>query len=150
MIPMATALDDYTYERVKSLCKEGDDFFESNDFGAALDKYRQALAFLPEPVTAWNAATWIFTAIGDACFLSGDMNAAYNAFSSATHCPDGIGNPFIHFRLGQIQLALGNDIIALDELTRAYMGGGKKIFDGEDPKFFNLIKLHLKEPPSGW
>ena len=147
---MSAALDDYTYERVKILCKEGDDFCESKNFAAALDKYHQALALLPEPVSAWNAATWIFVAVGDACFLSGDINGAYDAFSSATHCPGGIVNPFIHFRLGQIQLALGNEIIALDELTRAYMGGGKEIFDGEDSKYFDLIKHHLKEPPSGW
>jgi tetratricopeptide (TPR) repeat protein len=147
---MPTALDDFTYERIKLLCKEGDALAKQKDYVSALHKYREALALVPEPATIWEAATWIFTAIGDACFLSGNMDEAYGAFSSATHCPGGIGNPFVHFRLGQVQLALGNEIVALDELTRAYMGAGKDIFEGEDPKYFDLVRRNLKEPPSGW
>jgi hypothetical protein len=45
---------------------------------------------------------------------------------------------------------LGNELVALDELARAYMGAGKEIFQGEDPKYFELVKQNLKEPPSGW
>ena len=147
---MPAALDDYTHGRIKVLCEEGDNLCERKDYNSALEKYRGALEMLPEPVTAWNAATWIFAAIGDACFLSGDTNGAYDAFSNATHCPGGVGNPFIHLRLGQIQLALGNEIIALDELTRAYMGGGKEIFKDQEPRYFELVQRNLKQPPSGW
>jgi hypothetical protein len=101
-------------------------------------------------VDAGEAATWIFAAIGDVHFLSGDLNQAYTAFSQATQCPAGAGNPFIHFRLGQIQMELGNEVIAADELARAYMAGGKEIFKGENPKYFDLVRRNLKEPSSGW
>jgi tetratricopeptide (TPR) repeat protein len=143
-------LETYIHEHVKALCKEGDSFAERKEYDRAVAKYREALELLPEPATTWEAATWIFTAIGDAFFLSGNMQEAYEAFASAAHCPRAIGNPFIHLRLGQIQLELGNDVIALDELARAYMAGGKEIFNGEDPKYFQIVKNKLKQPPSGW
>ena len=144
------ALDDNTHDRIKRLCEQGDRLVERGDYTAAVDMYQNALTLLPEPVTLWEAATWILAALGDAYFLSQQLKDAYDAFSIATHCPGGLGNPFIHLRLGQIQFQLGNEILAVDELARAYMGGGKEIFEGQDPKYFSLVKQHLKEPPSGW
>jgi len=44
-------------------------------------------------------------------------------------CPGAIGNPFIHFRHGQCQFELGDLERAADELMRAYLGTGRKIFD---------------------
>jgi tetratricopeptide (TPR) repeat protein len=142
-------LDKETDEKIKLLCKEGDDYAKKKQSAMALGKYEEALSLLPEPSHIWEAATWICAAKGDAHFLSGNLPDAYDAFSGAAHCPGGIGNPFIHFRLGQIQLALGHEIIATDELTRAYMAAGREIFEGEDPKYFELLRKHLKEPPGG-
>jgi hypothetical protein len=113
-------------------------------------EYEKALALLPSPVSMWEAATWIWAAIGDTYFLSGNFAEAYKAFSEGTHCPGGVGNPFVHLRLGEIQFELGNEIVAADELARAYMGGGSKIFDGEPAKYFDFVKTKIKMPPGGW
>ena len=147
---MPPQLDDVTHEREKMLCAEGDSLAESQRYNAAIEKYEAALMLLPKPESNWDAATWIFTAIGDAYFLLRDYRQAYAAFSNATHWPGGVGNPFIHLRLGEIQLELGNEIVAADELTRAYMGAGRKIFEDEPPKYFDLLKKKLKCPPEGW
>jgi hypothetical protein len=48
-----------------------------------------------------------------------------------------------------VQFGLGNLGRAADELTRAYMGEGAKIFEGEDPKYFEFLKTKIKEPPEG-
>lgn len=55
------------------------------------------------------------------------------------HCPGAIGNPFIHLRLGQAQLELGNTDRAADELMRAYMGGGLEIFAMEDERYLDFL-----------
>jgi hypothetical protein len=52
--------------------------------------------------------------------------------------------------LGEIQYELGNQILAADELARAYMAAGKDIFTGEPEKYFNLVKRKLKMPDGGW
>ncbi len=62
------------------------------------------------------------------------------------------GNPFILLRLGQTYFELGNMKKAADELVRAYMGVGTEIFEGEDPKYFDLVRASILPPdgnPSG-
>jgi hypothetical protein len=66
------------------------------------------------------------------------------------HCPDAIGNPFIHLRLGQCQFEIGNLKRAADELARAFLMEGLALFEDEDPKYIEWIKPQLKEPKEGW
>ena len=143
-------LDDRMYERIKSLCAEGDQLAELGDFSLALELYWKAWDLLPEPKIDWEAATWILAAVGDANFLGGDFEAGRDNLSKVMHCPGAVGNPFLHLRLGQCQLELGNMDRAADELTRALMGGGPEILQGEDPKYWKFLKTKLKPPPGGW
>lgn len=65
----------------------------------------------------------------------------------AVRCPDGLGNLFIHLRLGECAFELGQISRAEDELTRAYMGAGREIFADEDPKYFKHLQTVLLPPP---
>jgi hypothetical protein len=75
--------------------------------------------------------------------------AGRESLSLAMHCPDAIGNPFLHLRLGQCQYELGNLDQAADELARAYMGGGEEIFEEDEREYFTFLKTRLKPPPGG-
>ncbi|MDX8395048.1 MAG: hypothetical protein R8K22_01380, partial [Mariprofundaceae bacterium] len=108
----------------------------------AIEKYKEALVLIPEPITDWEVSTWVYVAIGDARFKEMNYEKALMSFSNAICCPSGTGNPFIHLRLGQCEFELGDLIQALDELLRAYMGGGKDIFYEDDPKYYNFLKSH--------
>jgi tetratricopeptide (TPR) repeat protein len=143
-------LPDDLHARIVTLSEAGDALAERQQFQPALAKYHEALALLPEPVTDWEACTWLKAAIGDAQFLSKDYAAAQQTLSDAMHCPDAIGNPFLHLRLGQAQFELGKLDRAADELARAYLQEGRKIFAGDDPKYLDFIKGKLKPPPGGW
>ena len=138
-----------TSDRVQALCKKGDDLAEHGIYPAALKQYWAAWDLLPEPQTNWEAATWILAAVGDANYLSGDYVAGRDNLSLAMHCPDAIGNPFLHLRLGQCQFELGDLDRAADELTRAYMGARENIFEGEE-RYFDFLKTRLDPPPGGW
>ena len=107
-------LPDKVHKEIKRKCKRGDALAEQERYGEALAEYWAAWDLLPEPQTQWEAATWILAAIGDANFLSGDFTAGRDNLSMAMHCPDAIGNPFLHLRLGQVNpacsdLATGRD-----------------------------------------
>ena len=143
-------LDDATYDRIKTLSEEGDALAEKKDYPGALQKYWQAWDLLPDPKTDWAAATWLLAAIGDANFLGRDFAAGRKNLSLAMSCPDAIGNPFLHLRLGQCEFELGNLSKAADEFIRAYMGGGKDIFQEDDPKYFKFLTTRAQAPPTGW
>lgn len=140
-------LDKTISDKIDRLCEEGDALAAEEEFREALGKYRGAWELLPEPKDQWEASTWILTALGDAHFLNKEYQSALSALTRAVRCPDGLGNPFIHLRLGQCQLETRNTDAAKDELTRAYMGAGQEIFEEEDPKYFKLIESDLKPPP---
>ncbi|PHS15826.1 MAG: hypothetical protein COA78_04630 [Blastopirellula sp.] len=143
-------LSDDTHKKIEQLSALGDDLAEMNQYSDALAKYWEAWNLLPEPQTDWEAATWLLAAIGDANFLSGDFEAGRDNLSNAMQCPGAIGNPFLHLRLGQCQLELGNHDQAADELARAYMADGQEIFEDQDSKYLTFIKTKLDPPPGGW
>ena len=103
-----------------------------------------ALQLLPDPVEDWEAATWLLAAIGEAYYVQHNYQSALEAFTDALTCPGGMGNPFIHLRLGETQYELQNLDRAKDELARAYMGGGKDIFAQEDLKYLDWLGNYLR------
>ena len=139
-------LPDSVTEQIKALSAEGDELAGTEQYADALVKYWAAWELLPEPKTDHGAATWILAAIGDANFLSKDYAAGRDNLSQAMHCPDAIGNPFLHLRLGQCSLELGQLDVAADELARAYMSEGEALFEQDDPKYLTFVKTRLKPP----
>jgi tetratricopeptide (TPR) repeat protein len=137
---MAKILDDKIYRQITRLTGQGDELVETGEYRQALALYLKALDLVPDPIDEWEASTWIFAAIGDCYFLLRDFENARAAFNDAMHCPGAIGNPFLHLRLGQSQLEIGNDVRAADELMRAYMGGGPEIFEDEDGKYLAFLR----------
>jgi hypothetical protein len=74
------------------------------------------------------------------CKRSKDYAAGVDNLSLAMHCPDAIGNPFLHLRLGQCQFESGNLERAADEFIRVYAIAGSGIFKEENPKYFHFLK----------
>src|SRR5262245_51066190 len=136
-------LPQHVHTEIQRLCALGDEAAAQQQFAQALTSYWAAWDLLPEPQTEWEAATWILAAIGDANFLGRDYAAARDNLSTAMHCPDAIGIPFLHFRLGQSEFELGNLDRAADELTRAYMGAGEDIFEDAE-KYLAFLKTRIK------
>lgn len=145
----ADELPDAIHQQIVTLSKKGDVLASQSMYREAIVKYTAALELLPPPREKWRACTWLLVAIGDAHFLAKNYRSARAALTDAMHCPDAIGNPFVHLRLGQVQYELGNSTRAADELARAYMGGGKEIFAPEDPKYFAFVRSKLKPPANG-
>lgn len=141
---MQPQLSDDIYSQIVLLSKQGDDLAQMGDMEAAKERYITALQLLPEDHTQWNAATWLYVALGDAHFRMGAFDRAHKCFLNAVRCPDGLGNPYIHLRLGQMNLEGGNFDGAADELARAYMGGGIGIFMEDDPKYLEFLETRIE------
>lgn len=137
-------LSDQIHEEISLLSERGDNLAEAGNFKAAIKNYHQALALLPEPKQDWEATLWLYAAIGDAQFLAGDFATARQTFDAAITLPEAIGNPFIHLRLGQASLELGDEDRALEELTRAYASGGDEVFEEDDPHYFAWLNERVE------
>ena len=98
------------------------------------------MELLPEPKYIYEAASWIYTAIGDSLYLAEDFENATDNFQQALKCEGGLGNPFIVLRIGECFYELGNTQKAKEYLIQAYMIEGEDIFSEEDEKYFDLIK----------
>jgi tetratricopeptide (TPR) repeat protein len=142
--PDARDLDDGIVAAITELCERGDDEVEAGRYAAAVARYREALDLVPHPVHAWAVSTWIHSAIAEAFYLAGKHVEARDAINDAFRCDGAIGNAFLHMRLGQVELALGNRSRALDELIRAFTRAGEEVFGGEDPKYLALVKEALE------
>lgn len=127
--------------QVDFLSEEGNDLADQGAFSLAAAKWGQALDLLPAPAVDWEAYTWLKASIGDAHYQLGDFSSARDALFDALNGPDGQENPFVHYRLGQTELALNNEKAGIDELLKAYMLDGDKIFLEEEDGPVFLQKL---------
>ena len=133
-------LDEKTYGRILKKCNAGDALMDKGKYKKALAEYEAALKLLPEPVYIWEAATWIYTALGDAYFYLADYSKGLDYFMEAQKCADGLGNPFILARIGECFFETGNMEKAKEYLIQAYALEGQEIFSDVDEKYFKLIE----------
>jgi tetratricopeptide (TPR) repeat protein len=140
---MTLQLSDTLHKQIIDLCKEGDAQVSAGRPEDAKQKYIAALKLLPGEPNQWEAATWIYVALGDVHFHSQNFDKAFKCFYNAVQCPKGLGNPYIHLRLGQLYFEQNNFDKATDELTRAYMGGGINIFMEDDPKYLEFLETKI-------
>jgi hypothetical protein len=141
-------LPNNVFEAVRSNATEGERSLAAGDFPGAWRAFVDALQLLPEPTERWNAAGWILVAMGETQFRGGRYEKAIGPLQDSMICPGTLGNPWVHLRLGQARFEVGETDGAVDELARAYMGGGRAVFEGEDPKYFALVEKVLR-PPAG-
>jgi tetratricopeptide (TPR) repeat protein len=139
-------LDDETYQSIIDFCEDGDDLCAMGEFKQAIVEYNKAMKLIPLPHTDWGASTFVLIAIGDAYLNAGEPMRARKALEFAVRCPGGLGNPYLHLRLGQAAFDTGELDWAADELMRAYMGGGPEIFDGDDEKYLKFLGTRADLP----
>ena len=128
------------HDAITHFCADGDTLAGAGKYEEAVAKYNRAWEIEPEPKSQWNASTWILAAIADAAFLGNYKGSAREALEYAMICPDAIGNPFLHLRLGQVLLDAGEHDRAANELMRAYMGAGADLFASEDERYLSFLR----------
>ena len=141
--PEASQLDAAIVAKVTALCEQGDDDVEASRFDDAVARYEEALTLVPRPLYAWAVTTWILTAMAEAYHLKQDHTRAKESIMEAFRCEGAIGNPFLHLRLGQSEIALGQKGRGVEELIRAHERGGDAVFEGEDPRYLALVRAAL-------
>jgi tetratricopeptide (TPR) repeat protein len=128
-------------DEVDDLSVQGSDLCDASKFEKAIEKWSAAIAFLPEPRVDWEAYTSLSASIGDAQYQLGQLDAARHSFYDALNGPGGPGNPFVHYRLGQALIKLGDEDRGTQSLLKAYMLDGDNIFSADPDGSIYLQKL---------
>jgi tetratricopeptide (TPR) repeat protein len=132
-------MDPATYERIVALYAEGERHARADRPGSALGQYAEAWALIPDPKERWTLSTSVISAIADCWFHAGRFDEVLRALEFGMNCPDAVGNPFLHLRLGQALLEQGEEDRAEEELMRAFEAHGRDIFAHEDPKYLAFL-----------
>lgn len=132
-------MDRATHERIVALYAEGEKLTQNGLIGSALGRYAEAWSLIPDPKERWKLSTSVISAIADCWFLMGKYDEVLRALEFGMNCPDAVGNPFLHLRLGQALLEQGQDDRAVEELMRAYEAHGEEIFAHQDPKYLAFL-----------
>ncbi len=133
------------FELIVRFCREGLEQAGARKFDQAVASYFAAWELLPEPREEWDAAPWILAAIGDVLYRRNGFSVALDFFQRARRCPGGAHNPFVHMRLGQIYLHLGDHDRAREALALALEVGGRKVFRGEDSRWLDWLRRSPRE-----
>ena len=136
-------LSDEAALEIVALLDEGEELTDAGDYAAAIPLYRAALALVPAPKTAHEAASAVYSALGDVHFLLGQFEECQQHLLNALRCPRAEVDPFLHLRLGQCEFELGHLDRAAEELTRAYKETGGKVFDDKGDKYFTFLKSRM-------
>lgn len=135
-----TELTDEIYDQIEELSEQGNDYCDEEKWEKAIKCFHKALELLPEPKEDWEAATWLYAALGDAFFFLEKYDEAVENLKRARMCSDGMANPFIFLRLGESYYELGEMELAKKHLFDAYMMEGTEIFEQEDEKYYELVR----------
>jgi tetratricopeptide (TPR) repeat protein len=137
--------------RIADLAAEADTQLAINSTDGRQAAYRAVIAALELDTQGTHPLrSALFMKLGDVYLQGNDPKTALSAYDDAVRLPGGLGNEQLHLRLGKAQFQIGNFTRAADEFARAYMGGGKGIFDREDPRYFAFLKTKIKPGPNGW
>lgn len=138
-------LSDEIYDQIEEYSEQGNEYCDNEEWEEAIVCFNKALELLPEPKDDWEAATWLYVALGDAFFFLEKYEEALEHLKIARMCPEGMANPFVLLRLGEAFYELGEVELAQKHLFEAYMMEGTEIFEYEDEKYWELVKKVLKK-----
>lgn len=145
---MIKKLEEKLKKKVWAIMDEGSNFQMRHKNIKAVEKYKEALALLPEPIEQWVDCRILWKSIQENYWLNAQFNEgkeggyleALEYWKKIMELPHSIGNAHYHFRIGQIRYELGQFEKAKDELMRAYLISEMDSFEGGDTKYFELIK----------
>lgn len=129
-------LDEAVYEELQDLADQGNLALDQGRLDEAISLWQQALALLPQPLTQWQAAFWLYASIGEAYYQQASYEKAIQVLVEAQSNPEAKGNPYPFYMLGKCYWRLNNER-AVEYLLNAYELDGEGIFaadtiEGED------------------
>ena len=140
-------LESEVVRSIRALCEHGDTLVKMKEYSFAISKYYEALSLIPDPKEEYKPAAWIYTSMGETYWKLKDYNNAGMAYTKARRCEGASQNAIVNLRMGECLYECGYKNHAAEFLCQAYMIDGTSVFEGEDPKYFELIRCEVEGAP---
>ncbi len=138
-------ISEEAYLKITNYCQQADALLDDGKTELAYENYTKALDLVPNPKVNYEAATWIYVALGDIYLSQKNFEKARDSYYDAMNCPNGTTNPYVLLRLGETLVETNDQENAKEYLLRAYMLVGDDIFLEEDEKYYSSIKDIIEE-----
>ncbi|MEL7122612.1 MAG: tetratricopeptide repeat protein [Bacteroidota bacterium] len=136
-------IEDKTYHNIVALSHQGNDYFDSDEYEAAIKCFKKAFELVPVPKNDYEASSWLLSAIGDCLFFKDKYSEAIAEFKYSETCEGGL-NSFNWLRLGQCYYFLNDTKNARLYLLKAYTMDGEELFSDENQVYLNVIRDLIK------
>ena len=129
-------LDGAVYTAISDLADQGNIAMDQGQYQEAILLWEEALHYLPEPVTQWQAAFWLYASMAEGYYQLEDFEQAIAMLNLALECAEAKENPYPYYMMGKSYWRL-NQEQAAEYLLKAYDLDGEGIFaadsvDGEN------------------
>lgn len=129
-------------ERLTATATTGEEFMNRSAFALAADQYVQALQLVADAQGDWGMTTWLWASLGEARFMARAFDTSAEAFGEALECTGALGTPFLHLRLGQCALEVGDEPAAMAHFSRVHALHGSEAFACEEAKYLEFFQSH--------
>jgi tetratricopeptide (TPR) repeat protein len=133
-------LPEQTFSTIAAFMNKAKIEIERKDYAAALTMYQRAEAAFPQPVEDYTGACFLCYSIAQVYLLQKEEAKALVYAKRAIGCLDGFNDAKAWYQSGLLQLRLGNEEAAKDDLAKAFALGSKAVFVDALPNetaFFN-------------
>lgn len=120
-------LSDAIYNELHGLADQGNVAIDQGRFNEAILLWEQALQLLPEPVTQWQAAFWLYASMAEGYYQLERFDESVASLTQAMNCPEAKENPYPYYMLGKCYWRLDHEQAA-EYLLKAYDLDGEGIF----------------------
>jgi hypothetical protein len=134
-------------EQLEALAERADAAFEADDYARAKELFLKAFYLLPEPRYEWPQGGILLDGASLAKLLAGDGHGVLELLRDGLEAPV-MNSPLINLRIGQAFLIGEDEDTAANHLLFALLGGGRAVFDTEDPVFYEFATERIR-PPEG-
>lgn len=135
-------LPENTSNEVFHKLNKGDKYFAAHKYREAITIYDEVLESLPSPKEDHDIFVLVNLSLGNSYHEVREYGIADYFYNKALEGERGLENALIWYALGKNYIKMGYEEKGIDSLVRAYILGGKELFQVDDFHYFSKIE-HL-------
>ncbi|MDB5282666.1 MAG: Cell wall assembly/cell proliferation coordinating protein KNR4-like protein [Bacteroidota bacterium] len=138
-------LTDKLHDKISKLKDEGWHLSRERKYAKADDKFKEAIALIPEPKTEYNYLGLLWSEMAENFKFKKDFNAALTVYEQIMELPGYGDDAHYLVEIAKIRYELGQMDKVKKDLIEAYKLEGKSAFRYVDAKYYQLIKATVED-----